>query len=139
MMDAFFYQIKQAWAGLKKKPGFIAAVVLTLGTTLGALLCVITLAYVMLIKLLPYHDQNKLYSVESSFFDENKTLQAEAYTYPGLIHLYKNQTFFSETTLINYNNSVITSLVRHPKVETTLIAGVVHTMTCIFQHFILLI
>jgi predicted permease len=117
-MMLFFYQLKQAYLSLKQKPGFVFSVVSTMGLTLGALLCVLTLAYVMLIKPLPYPEQDKLYSVQSSFYDENKAEQAVAYTYPGLIHLYKNQTFFSEAALINYNNSVLTSLPRQPKVET---------------------
>ncbi|MFT5815967.1 MAG: putative ABC transport system permease protein, partial [Psychroserpens sp.] len=56
-MNLFTYQLKQAFLSLKKKPGFVFSVVSTMGITLGALLCVLTLAYVMLIKPLPYPEQ----------------------------------------------------------------------------------
>ncbi|MFT6692842.1 MAG: putative ABC transport system permease protein, partial [Colwellia sp.] len=60
-MNLFTYQLKQAFLSLKKKPGFVFSVVSTMGITLGALLCVLTLAYVMLIKPLPYPEQDRLF------------------------------------------------------------------------------
>ena len=67
------YLIKQAYLSLKQKPGFVISVVTTMGLTLGALLCVLTLAYVMLIKPLPYPEQDKLYLVEHNFITEKNT------------------------------------------------------------------
>ena len=58
-MNLFFYQLKQAYLSLKQKPGFVFSVVSTMVITLGALLCVLTLAYVMLLKPLPYSDQER--------------------------------------------------------------------------------
>ena len=58
------YLIKQAYLSLKQKPIFVFSVISTMGITLGALLCVLTLAYVMLIKPLPYPEQERLYNVE---------------------------------------------------------------------------
>ncbi len=60
-MYLFVYQLKQAYMSLKQKPGFVLSVVSTMGMTLGALLCVLTLAYVMLIKPLPYPEQARLF------------------------------------------------------------------------------
>ena len=84
-MSQFSYQQKQAWAGLKKKPGFIAAIVATMGTTLGALLCVLTLAYVLIAKPLPYPDQEQLFQVNSIFNNNKGERVGNAFTYPGLV------------------------------------------------------
>ncbi len=73
------YQLKQAWLSLKKKPGFVVSVVSTMGLTLGALLCVLTLAYVMLLKPLPYPEQDKLVVVKHEFIDENDRVDVSAF------------------------------------------------------------
>jgi predicted permease len=91
-----------------------------MGSTLGALLCVITLAYVMLIKPLPYPEQDKLYFVEHNISD-NKAggIDVMEFTYPGLEYLYKNQTVFSESALVYYGQDVLTSERAQPRMLTT--------------------
>ncbi|NQY35136.1 MAG: hypothetical protein HRT37_09260 [Alteromonadaceae bacterium] len=61
IFQQFSYQVKQAWFGLKNKPWFVLSIVSSMGLTLGALLCILTLAYLMLAKPLPYPEQEKLY------------------------------------------------------------------------------
>ncbi|NQZ80202.1 MAG: ABC transporter permease [Colwellia sp.] len=114
-MNLFLYQLKQAYLSLKQKPFFIFSIVSTMGITLGALLCVLTLAYVMLLKPLPYPEQEKLVRVDSIISNSENEPMAPAFTYPGLIHLYKNQQVFSESTLITFYNEVITSLPSQPR------------------------
>ena len=106
-MSLSFYQLKQALLSLKKKPGFVFSIVSTMGITLGGLLCVLTLAYVILIKPLPYPEQDKLYVVEHNISD-NKVggIDVTEFTYPGLVHLYKNQKIFSESALVYYGQDV---------------------------------
>ncbi len=113
-MNQVFYQIKQAGYSLQKTPGFVASVATTMGITLGALLCVITLAYVMLFKPLPYPDQEKLYRVVQSQIMQNGEVDNNLFTYPGLIHFYKNQTHFSKAAIIHYDNNILTSSVKQP-------------------------
>lgn len=117
-MSQFIYQQKQAWASLSKKPGFIATVVTTMGTTLGALLCILTLAYFLLLKPLPYPEQENLYKVEHVLFDGKGESKGRAYTYPGLIHLYENQDVFESAALIQYGEDVLTSLPNQPTLNT---------------------
>ena len=117
-MNLFTYQLKQALLSLKKKPGFVFSVISTMGITLGALLCVLTLAYVMLIKPLPYPDQDRLYRVDSQQFDADGALNVTAFNYPGLVHLYKNQQVFDEVALSIYDDEVLTSLATQPTLST---------------------
>jgi predicted permease len=117
-MSQFFYQQKQAWVSLKKKAGFVATVVTTMGTTLGALLCVLTLGYLLIVEPLPYPEQDKLYSVVHAIGDKTGETNATAFTYPGMIHLYKNQDVFESTALIQYGQDVLTSLPNQPRLST---------------------
>ena len=117
-MSQFIYQQKQAWVSLKKKMGFVVTVVTTMGTTLGALLCVLTLGYLLIVEPLPYPEQDKLYSVVHAIGDKTGETNATAFTYPGMIHLYKNQDVFDKTALIQYGQDVLTSLPKQPRLST---------------------
>ncbi|NQY62226.1 MAG: ABC transporter permease [Alteromonadaceae bacterium] len=118
-MKSITYQHKQAWASLKKKPGFIVTILVTMGITLGALLCIATLNYLLLAKPLPYPDQNKLYVGQHLLQDPAKEVKARAYTYPGLVYMYQKQTSFSKSTIVSYEQGVVTSLNSQPTVDTS--------------------
>jgi len=120
-MSQFIYQQKQAWAGLKKKPGFVAAVVATMGTTLGALLCILTLAYVLIAKPLPYPEQDSLYRVDSVFQNDKGEQVGRAYTYPSLIHLYENQQQFGQSSLLYLSQDVLTNSLTQPTLNTAFV------------------
>ena len=116
-MNHSIYLIKQAWAGLKTNKNFMVTVVATLGSTLGALLCILTLAYVVILKPLPYPEQEKLFQLDSHIIEDGKVLYREVYNYPTLIHLYENQTLFSETALVTFERSVVSSLSTQPSFD----------------------
>lgn len=117
-MSQFLFQQKQAWVSLKKKVGFVATVVTTMGTTLGALLCVLTLGYLLIVEPLPYPEQDKLYKVIHDIGDKTGETNAQAFTYPGLIHLYKNQDVFEKAAVVQYGQDVLTSLPNQPTLNT---------------------
>jgi predicted permease len=117
MRQLIHYQ-RQAWANLKKKTAFVATVVVTMGTTLGALLCVLTLGHLLLIEPLPYPEQNRLYRVGSLLDDNKGEVNIDAFTYPGLIHLYKNQDVFEEAALAFFDQDVLSSLPHQPSLTT---------------------
>lgn len=105
---------KQAWQSLTKQPGFIATVVLTMGLSLGALLCVLTLAYQMLLAPLPYPEQDRLYQVTSTITAADERIVAKALTYPGAEELYKKRAEFGDAALLNYAQDVLTSHALQP-------------------------
>ncbi|MBA6251191.1 ABC transporter permease [Colwellia sp. MB3u-55] len=120
-MNLFCYQLKQAYLSLKQKPIFVLSVVSTMGVTLGALLCVLTLAYVMLIKPLPYPDQERLYNVEHQLISNENAIDGRAFTYPNLMHLYNQQSLFEQSVLMYVDGGVITSLPSEPMVAISFI------------------
>jgi len=118
-VSTFIYQLKQAYLSLKQKPGFITAVVLTLGSTLGALLSVLTLAYLLILKPLPYPDQERLYKVEHNFVDASGSTDMRDFTYPGFMHLYQKEQVFEDKALLYYSRKVLTSLDHQPTLNIT--------------------
>jgi len=121
-MDLFIYQIKQVYLSLKLKPGFVLSVVSTMGVTLGALLCVLTLAYVMLLKPLPYPEQEKLFVVESIIKGDARAPNTSLYPYPAFVELYKTQTALNKVAMIAYENTNITSLAEQPRVNNAFVS-----------------
>ncbi|ODB35877.1 hypothetical protein BB427_16350 [Pseudoalteromonas sp. BMB] len=122
-MNQFIYQQKQAWENLKSNKGFISAVVMTMGVTLGALICILSLAYLMILKPLPYPDQERLYRIDQDMLNATGQKDITAYTYPTLLHLFKEQTEFSDSALIYHGSSVNTA---SEEQLTTNIAFVTH-------------
>jgi predicted permease len=121
-MSYFFYLLKQAWAGLIVKKGFLVTVVTTLGITLGALLCILTLAYVVISKPLPYPEQEHLYQVKGVLVEKTgEEVYRGVFSYPSLIHLYEKQTQFSQFALVSYENRILSSLPTQPAIESTFV------------------
>ena len=121
-MSQTAYQLSQAWAGLRAKRGFFAAVVVTLGITLGALLCILTLAYVVIAKPLPYPEQEQLYQLHSNLYSNDGELFGATYTYPSLVHLYDNEELFSESAIVHYGEGVLSSEATQPTLRTTFVS-----------------
>jgi predicted permease len=121
-MNLFIYQLKQAFLSLKKKPGFVFSVVSTMGITLGALLCVVTLAYVMLLKPLPYPEQEQLFVIESKIKGSERAPKISMYPYPAFIELYKKQSALNKVAMIAYENTNITSHAEQPRINNAFIS-----------------
>ena len=117
---------KQAWASLKKKPGFILTVLMTMGITLGALLCAITLNYLLLVEPLPYPEQERLFVAEHGLLGAEKETKGVAFTYPGLVHLYKSKIAFEQAAMMSYGQDVIISHSSQPLVNTAYVTPELH-------------
>lgn len=117
-MSNNMYQLKQAWAGLRAKKGFLVTVVTTLAITLGALLSILTLVYVSIAKPLPYPEQENLYQVNSKLYG-GEDLIGRMYNHMSLMHLFDNQTLFSQSAVVEYGHGVISSLPTQPALQVT--------------------
>jgi len=117
-MNVFLYFLKVAWQGLGKRPGFTFSVISTMSVTLGALFCVGGLFYFLVLKPLPYQDQDLLYKVEKVQIDKLGLPNVKAYGYASLVHLYKNQSVFSSVGIAHYDDEVLVSHPSQPKVPT---------------------
>lgn len=90
-----------------------------MAVTLGALLCVLTLAYLLLLKPLPYPHEDKLFMVNHGFVSAQQEFSEGNFPYPGLIDLYNKQTQFSDTALVFYTEDAMTSLPLQPVMDVT--------------------
>lgn len=118
-MSQFVYLQKQAWANLSKKPGFVSAIVATMGITLGTLLCVLTLAYILILSPLPYPKPDSLYRLDNLFVKGQNEVLGNFLIYPGIIELHKNQKIFSETAIVFYGANKLESDPLQPNLMTT--------------------
>ncbi|BBN81230.1 hypothetical protein PA25_12150 [Pseudoalteromonas sp. A25] len=116
-MSALTYLITQAWNSLLKRSGFIGTVCSTMGITLGALICISTFAYVLILKPLPYSKQESLFSITQiakNATTDNISLELNV---PGLVEMYNNQPVFSEQALIFYGKKILLSTPEQPTVS----------------------
>ena len=90
-LNSLFYSIKQAYKSLQQTPSFAFSVITTMSITLGALLCVLTLAYVMLFKSLPYPESERLVKVEHMMTNKAGSRSDANFSYPSMMYLAKNQ------------------------------------------------
>ena len=127
-MNLFIYLLKQAYFGLKQKPGFVFSVISTMGITLGALLCTITLSYLLLIEPLPYPEQDRLFVVDHKIIDAKKETKTVAYSYPNLEYLYKDKEAFEHAAMVYYDQDVIISHHSQPLVNTSYVTPEFHQM-----------
>jgi len=125
-MSKFVQQHKQAWASLKKKPGFVLTVLMTMGITLGALLCAVTLNYLLLVEPLPYPEQERLFVAEHKLIGTKKETKAVAFTYPGLVHLYKSKEAFEQAAMLSYGGDVIISHNNQPLINAAYVTPEFH-------------
>ncbi|USD28491.1 ABC transporter permease [Pseudoalteromonas sp. SCSIO 43201] len=110
--------IKDAVMSLRHRLGFVFTVITTMGITLGAFLCIATLNYLLLVKPLSYSEQQNMFVAEHKLLDPDKRPRANAFTYPGLVYLYENQSYFDNATIIAYKQNVISSIPSQPTVNT---------------------
>ena len=115
-MSQAAYLYRQAWNSLKVKKGLVATVVVTMGTTLGALLCVLTFAHLLLFQSLPYPDDERLYSISHMMSNSEGTLNADVFTYPSALHLYGDKQVFEKTAVNLSFSQTITSLPHQPQI-----------------------
>jgi predicted permease len=127
-MNLFLYQLMQAHLSLKQKPGFVFSVIATLGATLGALLCAITLNYLLLVEPLPYPEQDRLFVVDHGLNGAQNENNGHAFTYPGLVHLYKNKEAFEQAAMVSYGQEVIISHKSQPLVNTAYTTPELHQL-----------
>jgi len=117
-MFGLMHILKQAIQGLRQNVVFVSAVILTMAITLGALFCIISLSYYLLIKPLPYPDQNQLFSPSHIQFNEKNELKGSNLSFEALYALYEDKSVFNSSTLMYYAWDLITSTPSQPRVNT---------------------
>ncbi|MBM7094003.1 hypothetical protein JTP67_36970, partial [Streptomyces sp. S12] len=112
------YELSDAWVGLRKRPLFVLSIVLTLAVTLGILLCMVNLNQVLLLKSLPYPDQDRLTVAVGTVYENNEVKFADNMAYPIAEQLEKRADV-AALALLNYNEEIVTNIDARPKLRVT--------------------
>ncbi|WP_100644120.1 ABC transporter permease [Alteromonas facilis] len=118
-MNAFLQELKIAIYSLRRRTGFVATVVLTLGITLGALVTFFNLNHVLLLKPLPYPEHERLQLTQHVMIDSNGEATHNSPLVPGLLHTYKNQQSFELMTILSTGSEFLTSHHEQPRLAVT--------------------
>lgn len=113
-MSRLITEFKQAIMGLSSKLHFSITVVLTLALTMGMLIAVFNLNYLLIAKPLPYPDEERLVTVwvESHHIPSNRL--SDYNTPLGLTELYKKQEILDSQGLIYQGQGMLTNHFEQP-------------------------
>jgi len=117
-MSYSLHNYRQAYSNLKKKKGYSSTIILTIGITLGALLCVLTLNHLLLVKPLPYPEQDKLFLANHVQVDQQGEVQTRENSIKSMIELYEDKSVLSKSMIAYYAWSLIETHPAQPLVNT---------------------
>ncbi|MDR6673223.1 ABC transporter permease [Xanthomonas sp. 1678] len=118
-MSRLAFVLRHALHNVRRKPMLSGSIIASMGISIGALLCILTLCYLLIVQPLPYRDSQQLQVVTQEFVDGEGEVKGEAYTYPGVLYLDDKQSVFSESAALYYSQDVATSLPNQAVVNTT--------------------
>jgi len=81
-MHALWRDLRHATRGLRKAPGFLAVVILTLGLGIGANTAIFSLMDQVLLRPLPVHDPGALVLLDGPGAFQGRTMNAMTFSYP---------------------------------------------------------
>ncbi|MFK3872620.1 ABC transporter permease [Pseudoalteromonas rhizosphaerae] len=128
------YNLKNALLNITNHKVYSLSVVATLSIVLAALITVLTLAYIMLLKPLPYPEQMRLVKAEYAQIDQTGALNTRAFNYPALIDLYKNHNLFEQAALVYYGEQRLDDVAGLPIVNTSFVTPQWFEMFAIKLH-----
>ncbi|WP_462183182.1 ABC transporter permease [Pseudoalteromonas maricaloris] len=115
-------EFQLALNSLSRVKGYSAAIILTLGITLGALVAIFMVNYQLLSAPLPYDNQDRLFISKGSSFRDSEIKLSDTSPYPALIDAYSfKDTDFEKKALINFNVDVIRNFPASPRVNLSYI------------------
>jgi predicted permease len=128
------YFLKYAFRNVIRKPVLSGSIIASVGISIGALLCILTLCYLLIAQPLPYKNADQLYVVTNEFLDKSGEIKGEAYTYPGVLYLDEKQTAFTEAAMLYYSEDVVTSDPQQPVLNTTFVSHDWFTLLQVPMH-----
>lgn len=105
------YAIRQSLREAARRPGFVVSVVVTMGLTMGALIAVLTLSYLVLFKPLSYPEQEKLVALNYEIYNSEAEQLSSNFIYSAAEALYTDHCdiAFSQCALLFYDREVLAS------------------------------
>lgn len=108
-----------AISSLWRAKGYVFAVVLTLGVSLGALVALFNLNYQLLAVPLPYPDEDRLFVAQGVAYKSGELDNTNVSPYPARVEAYKSdQDYFELKALVGFGVDNIRNLSGSPRVNT---------------------
>lgn len=120
-MSALIHDIKHALITLKTRPVFFFSIVISLGITLGAVVCAFSLNFLLLIKPLPYSDQERLVVANQVRLKDTKVVSEGFQNYPSLVDWYKTSDVFEIKSLSQKATVQLTRPPQKPKISAAFV------------------
>lgn len=133
-MSRLTFHLRYALHNILRKPLLSGSIIASMGISIGALLCIVTLCYLLIVQPLPFNKSDELFVVTNQFTDKDGEVQGEAYTYPGVLYLDDKQNVFSESATLYYSQDVITSQPSQPAVNSTYASPGLFTLLKVPMH-----
>lgn len=89
-----------------------------MGITLGLLLGVLKLNFLLFIEPLPYPEQEKLFVAKQLTVDQNDKIKSTYFNYRSLLNLYQNQSVFTGSAITYYSWNLVVDHPQQPLVNT---------------------
>ncbi len=112
------YELFDAWVGLRKRPLFVLSIMVTLSVTFGILLCMVNLNHILLLKSLPYPNQERLVVGVGHVYENSEIKFSDTVAYPIAERLEKHAEF-AALAIMNYNEEIVTNIEARPKLRVT--------------------
>lgn len=116
-MSRFINEIKQATLSLSEKLQFSTTVVITLALTMGMLIAVFNLNYLLIAKPLPYPDEERLVTVWVETYHLPTGRYNDYNTPMGLTELYKTQDVLDSQALLYQGQGMLTNHNEQPNLS----------------------
>jgi predicted permease len=127
-MNRLMFFFRYALHNVLRKPMLTGSIVASMSISIGALLCILTLCYLLIVQPLPYRNSDELYVVTNQFLNKDGKIKGEAYTYPAVQFLDQKQNVFAQAATLYYTQDVVTSLPSQPVINSTYAAPSLFTL-----------
>ena len=121
-MNYFVRELKFALNTLLQAKSFVLAVVVTLGVSLGAFICIAVLGNLVFLEPLPYPEQQRLHLVKGILKNNGNTVMANVNSFPSAREIYGREAEFEEAALLTFETHQLENHPQLPIVMTTFVS-----------------
>ncbi|MEM9103508.1 MAG: ABC transporter permease [Pseudomonadota bacterium] len=121
-MKGWWLEFRLAFNSLSKVPNYVLAVVSTLGVSLGALMVLSVLGYLLHFTPLPYADHERLYVVKGALSNNGNQVMANVNSFAGATRLYNMQPELEQAAMLSFSLQQIDSHPQLPIVTTSYVS-----------------
>ena len=117
-------RLRQAFVRVARARTVFALVVAALGLSLGAAICALSFAHLVVFQPLPYPEQARLVIAEQVIFDHNQSAQSRDFSYPAVTLLHESTSdVFDSSVMMDMARDIVVSHPAQPLVNVNYVAG----------------